>query len=131
MSLFSDSQLQKVFSEKAPKPVGPYVQAAQWDGLVYCSGQIGLEPASNRLAEGGIRGQAEQAFRNLQAVLEAADSSLQKALKVTVYLTDMAAFGEMNEVYEKYFVNYPARSCVGVKELPKGALVEVDVVAAK
>ncbi len=131
MALFFSGGQLRVFSERAPKPVGPYTQALQWDGVVYCSGQLGMNPISGQLVEGGVREQAEQAFRNLQAVLEAAGSSLQKSLKVTVYLTDLSKFAEMNEVYEKHFTNYPARSCVGVKELPKGALVEVDVVAAK
>jgi len=116
----------------APKAIGPYSQAALPEkaaSLVFCSGQIAIEPKTNRFRPGSVSDETEQAILNLKAVLEAAGSSLEKAVKVTVYLTDMSGFSEMNSVYERYFTKKPARSAVGVAALPRQAKVEIDVIA--
>lgn len=118
-----------ISSTAAPAAIGPYSQAVVTGGLVFTSGQIGLVPATGELAEGGLTAQAEQVMKNLGAVLAEAGSSYEKAVKTTCYLADMADFAAFNEVYAKYFVGKPARSCFAVKDLPKGALVEVEVVA--
>ena len=114
----------------APAAIGPYSQAIVWGDLVFTSGQIPLDPATGAVVEGGIREQAEQVMKNLSAVLEAAGSSTGSAVKTTCYLADMGDFALFNEVYAAYFPSNPARSCVAVKALPKGVLVEVEVVAA-
>ena len=113
----------------APAAIGPYSQAVACGNLVFTSGQIGLVPETGEMAEGGLTAQAEQVMKNLGAVLAEAGSSYEKAIKTTCYLADMADFAAFNEVYAKYFVGKPARSCLSVKGLPKGALVEVEVVA--
>ena len=118
-----------ISSPAAPAAIGPYSQAVVTGGLVFTSGQIGLVPATGELAEGGLAAQAEQVMKNLGAVLAEAGSSYEKAVKTTCYLADMADFAAFNEIYAKYFVGKPARSCFAVKDLPKGALVEVEVVA--
>ena len=120
----------KVETNKAPKAIGPYSQAVVVGNLIFTSGQIPLNP------EGVLEGEniAEQTHRvckNLKAVLEAAGSSLEKAVKTVCFLSDMGAFAAFNEVYAQYFTEKPARSCVAVKDLPKGALVEVEVIAEK
>ncbi len=121
--------MKKVATEKAPAAIGPYSQAMIVGDLVYTSGQIAIDPAIGDLIEGDVRAQAEQVMKNLGAVLSAAGSSYEKAVKTTCFLTDMADFATFNEVYGKYFTEKPARSCVAVKSLPKGALVEVEVIA--
>jgi 2-iminobutanoate/2-iminopropanoate deaminase len=114
----------------APAAIGPYSQAVVHGGLVYCSGQIALDPQSGQLASGGVKAQAERVLTNLKAVLEAAGSGCEHALKCTIYLSDMGDFAAVNEVYAKYFPkDPPARATVGVASLPKGALVEIDCVA--
>ena len=113
----------------APAAIGPYAQAVVCNGMVYTSGQIPLDPATGALVEGGIREQTEQVMKNLAAVLAAANSSLDNAVKTTCFLSDMADFAAFNEVYAAYIQSTPARSCVAVKTLPRGALVEVEVVA--
>ncbi len=118
-----------ISSPAAPAAIGPYSQAVVTGGLVFTSGQIGLVPATGELAGGGLAAQAEQVMKNLGAVLAEAGSSYEKAVKTTCYLADMADFAAFNEIYAKYFVGKPARSCFAVKDLPKGALVEVEVVA--
>ena len=118
-----------ISSAAAPAAIGPYSQAVVTGGLVFTSGQIGLVPTTGELTEGGLTAQAEQVMKNLGAVLAEAGSSYEKAVKTTCYLADMADFAAFNEVYAKYFVGKPARSCFAVKDLPKGALVEVEVVA--
>jgi len=115
----------------APAPIGPYSQAVVHGDLVFCSGQLGLDPATGKLAEGAVK-QARQALVNLESVLRGAGSSLHRALWVTVYLTDLSLFLEINEVYAEFFVPpFPARTAVQVSALPKGAAVEIDVIAAR
>lgn len=121
--------MKSIHTEAAPAAVGPYCQAVITAGFVYTSGQIGLVPATGELAGPGLKEQAEQVMRNLAAVLEAAGSSPAKAVKTLCFLTDMRDFAEFNAVYERFFTGKPARSCVGVASLPKGALCEVEVVA--
>lgn len=119
-----------VSTPQAPAAIGPYVQAVRAAGLVFCSGQIALDPATGQLLEGDVARQSERVLQNLKAVLEAAGSSLAAAVKTTVYLADMNDFAAMNAVYGRYFAqNPPARSTVEVSQLPKGARVEMDVVA--
>lgn len=113
----------------APAAIGPYSQAIRCGDMIYTSGQIPLDPATGAVVGDEIRTQAEQVMRNLSAVLTAAGSSLEKAVKTTCFLSDMADFAAFNEVYAAYFTTNPARSCVAVKALPKGVLVEVEVVA--
>jgi 2-iminobutanoate/2-iminopropanoate deaminase len=121
---------ESIRTDGAPAPVGPYSQAVKAAGFVFSSGQIPLDPATGQLVAGDVRAEAEMVFRNLAAVLEAAGSSLDRAVKVLVFLTDMADFGAVNEVYARWFKEpYPARSCVAVAGLPKGARVEIELVA--
>jgi 2-iminobutanoate/2-iminopropanoate deaminase len=117
-------------TSEAPAAIGPYSQAIVCGELVFTSGQIPLDPVTGAVVGEGIREQAEQVMKNLTAVLKAAGSSPQSALKTTCYLADMADFAIFNEVYATCFTTNPARSCVAVKALPKGVLVEVEVVAA-
>ena len=121
--------MKKVKTENAPAAIGPYSQAVVSNGLVYTSGQIAIVPESGNIEEMDIKGQTEQVMKNLSALLFAAGSSFEKAVKTTCFLSDMADFSAFNEIYEKYFVNKPARSCVAVKTLPRGALVEIEVIA--
>jgi 2-iminobutanoate/2-iminopropanoate deaminase len=119
-----------VQTDRAPKPIGPYSQAVRCGGLVFTSGQVGLDARTGEMAKGGVRVEAEQVFANLAAVLTAAGTSLQRAVKVTVFLTDMAEFALVNEVYSRFVSEpYPARSTIQVAGLPKGAAVEVEVIA--
>lgn len=118
-----------VYTPNAPEAIGPYSQAVVLDGLVFTSGQIPLNPTSGQIEVTSIKEQTEQVCKNLSAVLEAAGSSLDKAVKTVCFLQNMSDFAEFNEIYGKYFTSKPARSCVAVKELPKGALVEVEVIA--
>ena len=121
--------MEKVFTELAPAAIGPYSQAMKVGNLVYTSGQIPIDPKSGNVAAEDIVGQTEQVMQNLKAVLQAAGSSMEKAVKTLCFLTDMGNFAAFNEVYAKYFTEKPARSCVAVSALPKGVLVEVEVVA--
>ena len=118
-----------ISTPNAPAAIGPYSQAIRCGDMIYTSGQIPLDPATGAVVGDEIRTQAEQVMRNLSAVLTAAGSSLEKAVKTTCFLSDMADFAAFNEVYAAYFTTNPARSCVAVKALPKGVLVEVEVVA--
>ena len=119
-------------SPDAPAAVGPYSHAASAAGLVFASGQLGLDPASAQMVEGGVEAQARQALTNLKAVAEAAGTQLERAVKVNVYLTDMGDFQAVNAVYSEFFPgeNPPARAAVAVKALPLGGLVEVDAILA-
>ena len=119
----------KIATEKAPSAIGPYSQAVISGGLVYTSGQIAIDPKVGDIVAKDIAGQTEQVMKNLGAVLEAAGSSFEKAVKTTCFLSDIADFAAFNEIYGKYFTEKPARSCVAAKALPKGALVEVEVIA--
>lgn len=122
----------KVSTDSAPAALGPYSQAIILDGMVYASGQIALDPATGQLVEGDVRTQTHRVFQNLSAVLEAAGSSLANVVKTTVFLTSMSNFTAMNEVYATYFGDEPpARSTIAVSELPRGAQVEVEAIAAR
>lgn len=118
-----------ISTPNAPAAIGPYSQAIRCGDMIYTSGQIPLDPATGAVVGDEIRTQAEQVMRNLSAVLTAVGSSLEKAVKTTCFLSDMTDFAAFNEVYAAYFTTNPARSCVAVKTLPKGVLVEVEVVA--
>ena len=121
-----------VATDQAPAAVGPYSQGIVAGELVFVSGQIPLDPATGRLVEGGFAAQVEQVLRNLDAVLAAAGSDRTRVAKVTVYLTDIDRFGEMNAVYEQFFGDHrPARAAVGVAALPRGAAVEMEAVAVR
>ena len=121
--------MEKIYTEKAPAAVGPYSQAVVNGGLVYTSGQIALDPVSGELAGETITEQAEQVMKNLMEVLKAAGTGPENAVKTLCFLTDINDFAAFNEVYAKYFTEKPARSCVGVQSLPKGAICEVEVIA--
>lgn len=120
-----------VETANAPKAIGPYSQAVLHNGILYVSGQIPLDPATGELAADDIAAQTARVLENLKAILEAAGSSLDRVLKTTVYLRDMAEFPRMNEVYAKYFTaNWPARATVEVARLPKDVRVEIDCIAS-
>ena len=121
--------LHKIETDKAPKAIGPYTQAIATGGFVFTSGQIPIDPVTNNVEETTIEGQTERVILNLQAVLEAAGSSLEHVIKTTCYLQTMSDFAAFNGVYAKYFTAKPARSCIAAKELPRGVLVEIDAVA--
>jgi len=119
-----------ITSKAAPAAIGPYSQAIIQNGVVYTSGQIPLSPETGEMVGGGVKEQAEQVISNLKAVLAAAGSDLAHVIKTTCFLTDMGNFSAFNEVYAQHFTGKPARSCVAVVALPKGALVEIEAVAA-
>lgn len=121
--------MEKIYTKKAPDAIGPYSQATVVNGLVFTSGQIAINPATGNVEATTIEAQTEQVCNNLKNVLEASGSSLNKAIKTTCFLANMNDFIAFNEVYGKYFINKPARSCVAVKQLPKNVLVEVEVIA--
>jgi 2-iminobutanoate/2-iminopropanoate deaminase len=130
----SMSNRQSVQTDSAPAPVGgaPYSQAIVTGDLVFASGQVPIDPSTGSLVEGGVSEQTEQVLRNLQAVLEAAGSGLGSAVKTTVFLTDLASFGAMNEVYARHFTPpYPARSTIEISALPAGASVEIECTAVR
>ncbi len=117
---------------KAPAAIGPYSQAIEANGFVYLSGQLPIDPATGAFAPGGVKGQTRQSITNAKEILAAAGLELSDVVKTTVLLADIADFGAMNEVYAEFFAEpYPARSAFAVKDLPKGALVEIEMVAAK
>ena len=117
-------------TKNAPGAIGPYSQGYCANGFVYTSGQIPVEPASGNIPQ-GITAQAEQSCKNVGAILEAAGVSFEKVIKTTCFLADMADFAAFNEVYAKFFVSKPARSCVAVKDLPKGVLCEIEAIAVQ
>ena len=121
--------LKKVATDKAPGAIGPYSQAIVFGNMVFTSGQIPINPATGNIEAVTIAEQTEQVMKNLGAVLAEAGSSFEKAIKTTCFLANISDFAAFNEVYAKYFTEKPARSCVAVKDLPKGALVEVEVIA--
>ncbi len=121
--------MEKVYTKNAPDAIGPYSQAVKVNGLVFTSGQIAINPTSGQVEAETIEAQTEQVCANLKNVLEAAGSSLEKAVKTVCFLADMGDFAAFNEVYGRYFTGKPARSCVAVKTLPKNVLVEVEVIA--
>lgn len=117
-----------IATEKAPGAIGPYSQGFLTNGFVYTSGQIPVNPADGTIPE-GIAAQAEQSCKNVGAILEAGSSGFDKVVKTTCFLADIADFAAFNEVYAKFFTSKPARSCVAVKDLPKGVLCEVEAIA--
>ncbi|WP_295085563.1 RidA family protein [Ruminococcus sp.] len=119
----------KISTNKAPAAVGPYSQAIVSHGMVYTSGQIAIDPETNTIKGTTITEQTEQIMKNLAAVLEEANSGFHMAVKTTCFLADMNDFAAFNEIYGRYFISLPARSCVAVKSLPKGVLAEVEVIA--
>ena len=121
--------MKTVSTEKAPAAIGPYSQAKIINGLVFCSGQIPIDPATGAIEAATIEDQTRQACLNVSAILEAAGSDLSKVIKTTCFLADMKDFAAFNEVYGGFFTGKPARSCVAVKDLPKGALCEIEVIA--
>lgn len=121
--------MKTVHTDKAPAAIGPYSQAIISGNLVFTSGQIAIVPETGEIKEGCIKCQTKQVMENLAAVLEAAGASFDSAVKTTCFLADMDDFAAFNSVYEKYFTGNPARSCVAVKTLPKGVMVEVEVIA--
>ncbi len=126
------SMKQIINTKAAPAAIGPYSQAIQVGNLVYTSGQIPINPATGSFVEGGIQEQTRQSLNNVKAILEETGLGMENVIKTTVFMADMGDFAAMNEVYAQFFVEpYPARSAIAVKTLPKGALVEIEVVAAK
>lgn len=121
--------LKKVATKNAPGAIGPYSQAIICGNMVYTSGQIGLDPETGVMVESNIKVQTERVMKNLEAVLAEAGSSFDNVVKTTCFLADISDFAAFNEIYGKYITSAPARSCVAVKDLPKGALVEVEVIA--
>ena len=121
--------MEKIYTNNAPEAIGPYSQAMKVGGFVFTSGQIAINPASGAVEATDIVGQTEQVCKNLCAVLEAAGTSIDKVIKTTCFLSDMTDFAAFNEVYGKYFVGKPARSCVAAQQLPKNVLCEVEVIA--
>ena len=121
--------MKKITTKNAPAAIGPYSQGIISGDFVYCSGQIPVNPETGLPAEGGIEAQAEQSCKNVAAVLEAAGTGMDKVVKTTCFLADMADFAVFNEVYAKYFVSNPARSCVAAKSLPKNVLCEVEAIS--
>ena len=119
-----------IATEKAPGAIGPYSQGYEVNGMVFTSGQIPVDPATGNIPE-GIAAQAEQSCKNVGEILKAAGSGYEKVVKTTCFLAEIADFAAFNEVYAKYFISKPARSCVAVKDLPKGVLCEVEAIAVK
>lgn len=120
---------EKIYTEQAPAAIGPYSQAVKAGNVIYTSGQIAIVPATGNIEATDIQGQTEQVMQNLQQVLAAAGTDFSKVVKTTCFLADIADFAAFNEIYGKYITEKPARSCVAVKDLPKAALVEVEVIA--
>lgn len=118
-----------IYTKNAPDAIGPYSQAIKAGGLVFTSGQIAINPETGAVEASTIEGQTEQVMKNLKNLLEAAGSSLEKAVKTVCFLADMGDFAAFNEIYGRYFTGKPARSCVAVKTLPKNVLCEVEVIA--
>lgn len=124
--------MKALHTDKAPKAIGPYSQAIEANGFVFASGQLPVDPMTGEFAPGGIKEQTRQSLLNAQSVLEAAGLTLNNVAKTTVFLSDMANFADMNEVYSQFFKEpFPARSAVAVKTLPKNALVEIECIAVK
>lgn len=123
--------MKAISTNNAPAAIGPYSQAIEVNGFVFASGQLPIDPETGNFPEGGIKEQTTQSIKNAQKILEAAGTDLKHVVKTTVYLANMSDFAAMNEVYSQFFSEpFPARSAVAVKDLPKGAMVEVEVLAA-
>lgn len=124
--------MKPIVTSAAPAAIGPYSQAIEVNGFVYASGQLPIDPATGAFPEGGVQEQTRQSLLNVKAILEEAGLTLANVVKTTVYLADMGDFAAMNEIYSQFFSQpFPARSAVAIKALPKGALVEVEVIAAR
>lgn len=124
--------MKPIVTSAAPAAIGPYSQAIEVNGFVYASGQLPIDPATGAFPEGGVQEQTRQSLLNVKAILEEAGLTLANVVKTTVYLADMGDFAATNEIYSQFFSQpFPARSAVAVKALPKGALVEVEVIAAR
>ena len=124
--------MKAISTSNAPAAIGPYSQAIEANGFIYASGQLPIDPATGAFPEGGIKEQTRQSILNAQAILKEAGADLSNVVKTTVLLADIAYFGAMNEVYASFFnAPYPARSAFAVRDLPKGALVEIEMIAAK
>lgn len=123
--------MKAIYTENAPAAVGPYSQAIRTRGTVYLSGQIAINPKEGKIVATTIEEQAEQCCRNIEAVLAAAETDMEHVVKTTCFLADIADFAAFNEVYAKHFVSKPARSCVAVKDLPAGALCEIEAIAIR
>lgn len=121
--------MEKIYTKNAPDAIGPYSQGIKVGNLLFTSGQIAINPETSQVEATDIQGQTEQVCKNLCALLEAAGTSIEKVVKTTCFLADMNDFAAFNEIYGRYFVSKPARSCVAVKTLPKNVLVEVEVIA--
>ena len=124
--------MKSIHTNQAPAAIGPYSQAIEANGMIFASGQIPIAPATGQFVEGGIQEQTRQALTNARNILQAAGTDMENVIKTTVYLSDIHNFAAMNEVYAQFFTEpFPARSAVAVKDLPKGALVEIEVLAIK
>lgn len=124
--------MKSIHTNQAPAAIGPYSQAIEANGMIFASGQIPIDPATGQFVEGGIQEQTRQALTNARKILQAAGTDMENVIKTTVYLSDIHNFAAMNEVYAQFFTEpFPARSAVAVKDLPKGALVEIEVLAIK
>ncbi len=121
--------MKEIFTDKAPAAIGPYSQAKVIGGVMFASGQIPIDPATGEVVSGGIEEQTRRVCENVKALLEAAGTSLEKVVKTTCFLKDIGDFAAFNKVYAEYFTGKPARSCVGGLQIPKGVLVEVEVIA--
>ncbi len=122
--------MQIIFTEKAPKPIGPYSQAIKYENLIFISGQIAIDPKTNQFVGGDIKTQTKIILENIKAILEEAGLNLSHVVKTTIFLTDLSLFSDFNEVYGEYFNQHkPARSTVEVRRLPKDALIEIEVLA--
>jgi len=121
--------METISTAKAPAAIGPYSQGIIVNGLLYTSGQIPLDPVSGQVVEGGINEQTLQVMKNLEAIFNEANTNFEQVVKTTCFLADMSHFGAFNEIYAEFFTSKPARSCVAVRELPKGVLVEVEAIA--
>ena len=123
--------MNKIDTLNAPKAIGPYSQAISSNGFLFVSGQIPIDPKTNQVVEGGIIEQANQSFKNIGEILKAAGLDYSNVIKTTVFVKDLNDFATVNEIYSKYFISNPARSCVEVSKLPKGVLIETEAIAVK
>lgn len=131
LTLYEVGMKKIISSDKAPKAIGPYSQAVRTGDLVFFSGQLGINPETGKLAEGGVKAQAEQALKNVKAILEEAGAGVENVVKTTVFITKMDDFQEVNAAYSAVFSgDFPARSCVAVHQLPLNALVEIEIIVA-
>ena len=119
-----------IHTDQAPAAVGPYSQAVEANGMLYLSGQIAIDPKAGKIVATDIEGQAEQCCKNVEAILAAAGQDMSAVVKTTCFLTNISDFAKFNEVYAKHFISKPARSCVAVKDIPAGALCEIEALAA-